>query len=341
LRTIVAREGGSWDPQPGDSQVDYVLPAGASDEIRELFRPLSSVLFESDYIARLPGGRVFGPGAVLSADGKSIARDVSVDFGKPFQQHWLLGFQKINPPVPLSGTTVVIATALGAGYSHWLLEELPRLLALSGVSYETVIAHVKNGFSREALALSQISATVVEAKRYSHFGCEHLVVPSLIGQAGFPTPKVARLLDEFTTSIRGGPVLVGERLYLSREKARRRRITNDDELWPWLQSRGFVKLCTEDLSWADQIEVFRGAKVVVAPHGAGLANIVFCRPGTKVIELFNRSYVNGCYWRLASVRALDYQPIVPSGPEPLAVDLRANRFDITADLRQVAKALSG
>jgi len=299
------------------------------------------VLFESDSLTRLPGGRVFGPGAVLSADGKSIARDVSVDFGKPFQQHWLLGFGRIKPPLALDGTTAVIATALASGYSHWLLEELPRLLALAGISYDNVIAHTKNEFSREAMALTQVSARVVEARRYSHYGCEQLIVPSLIGQAGYPTPKVGRLLDQFTAKLGGGPVLVGERLYLSREKARRRRVSNDAELWPWLQSRGFVKVCTEDLSWVDQIEVFRGAKVVVAPHGAGLANLVFCQPGTRVIELFNRSYVNGCYWRLASIRELDYRPMVAAGPEPLTEDLRANRFDLEADLTQIARALSG
>ena len=33
-------------------------------------------------------------------------------------------------------------------------------------------------------------------------------------------------------------------------------------------------------------------------HGAGLTNIVFCKPQMKVIELFAPSYRHGVYWML-------------------------------------------
>ncbi|MEO6004129.1 MAG: glycosyltransferase family 61 protein [Opitutus sp.] len=340
LETIVARAGGGWSASLSGTQLEYVLPRAASAEIVELFRPLTSVIFGPDFIAHLPQGRVFGPGAVISPDGRSIARDVSFDFGKPFQDHWLLTFQKIRPPIPIPGETAVVATALASGYSHWLLEELPRLLALGESAFTNMIAHVGSPFSAEALKLLNLSATVIPARRYSHFVCERLVVPSLVGQPGFPTPKALDLLEEFTAKIRTADVVCGERLYVSRAKAQRRRVTNEAELWSLLQAHGFVKVCTEDLSWSEQIECFREAKVVVAPHGAGLANLAFCAPGTKVIELFNRSYVNGCYWRLAAVKDLDYFPLVDSGSERLGVDLRANRLDLAADLAQVAAALS-
>ena len=117
-------------------------------------------------------------------------------------------------------------------------------------------------------------------------------------------------------------------------------MTNESELWPWLQSCGFVKVSCEDLTWSEQIAVFRHAKVIVSAHGAALANLVFCAPGTKVIELFHRSYMNGYYWRLASIKNLEYRPIVAAGAEPLGVDLKANRLDVPADLGEIAKSLS-
>jgi capsular polysaccharide biosynthesis protein len=341
MQAIVARDGGDWEPQSIETTIDYVLPPHASDEIRDLFRPDTSVTLAEDFIARLPGGRVFGSGAILSADGKSIARDVSVDFGKPFEEHWLLSFKKIRPPVFVAGTTAVVATALSAGYAHWLLEELPRLLVLGAEEFATVIAHGTSQFSREALTRLSLSAKVLEPRRYSHFGCERLLVPSLISPPGFPSRRVGRLLTDFTADLGGQQRAgFGDRLYLSREKARRRRVTNDTELWDWLRPRGFVKLCAEELTWSEQIEVFRRAKVIVAAHGAGLANIVFCQPGTKIVEFFNRSYVNGCYWRLASIQGLDYRPIVAAGSEPLTLALEANSLDINVDLPLIAKTLS-
>jgi capsular polysaccharide biosynthesis protein len=341
LEIIVARVRGEWTQQTPEARIDYELPVHTSTEIRELFRPHASLVLAGDFIARLPGARVFGSGAVLSPDGKSIARDVSVDFGKPFQQHWLLGYQKIRPPVWIPGTTLVAATALGAGYAHWLLEELPRLLVSRGVECDTILTNRTTSFSREAWKLAGFSATLLEPRRYSHFGCEQLIVPSLIGQPGYPTRRVGRILEEFTGQIgEEAPISTGERIYLSREKARRRRVANEAELWTWLSTQGFERIFTEELTWAEQINVFRRAKVVVAPHGAGLANIVFCQRGTRIVEFFNRSYVNGCYWRLAAIQGLDYRPIVEAGAEPLAHELSANPLDINVEIAELASALA-
>ena len=51
-------------------------------------------------------------GIVLAPDGTSVARDVSLDFGKPAGTHWLLTYDRIPPPRPVPGTAAVIATAL-------------------------------------------------------------------------------------------------------------------------------------------------------------------------------------------------------------------------------------
>jgi FkbM family methyltransferase len=48
---------------------------------------------------------------------------------------------------------------------------------------------------------------------------------------------------------------------------------------------GFENIVPDELSVRQQLETFLGAEMVVGAHGAGLANIVVCRPGTKVLEL--------------------------------------------------------
>ena len=49
-----------------------------------------------------------------------------------------------------------------------------------------------------------------------------------------------------------------------------------------------------------QLLVFAGASVVVAVHGAGLANLIMVRPGALVIEIMPmRPDVNACYMDLA------------------------------------------
>jgi len=336
LEQIVAHCDGSLQVRLGETHVPYALPTHASAELRAFLLPHATINFASAYIARLPGGRVFGSGNVLSPDGQLIARDVSPDFGKPFSDHWLLTYKKIRPPVPLRGTTAVIATTLGVGYSHWLLEELPRLIALKPNEGETLIAHADHAYQREAFALHGFAGNVLPAKRYTHHSGEQLIVPSI----GHLTPTTVRALDGFTAPLRQTSSTFGERLYISRAKARRRRVANETKLWAELAAHGFVKLHLEELTWQEQINAFRRAKIIVAPHGAGLANLIFCAAGTKVIELFHRSYVNGCYWQLAALKGLEYRPLVTAGEEPLAQDLSANRNDIGAELDQVVRALT-
>jgi len=48
--------------------------------------------------------------------------------------------------------------------------------------------------------------------------------------------------------------------------------------------------------------MFHSAIMVIAPHGAGLSNVVFSQPGTYVIEgVCNPPYVNMCFQRLSHV----------------------------------------
>ncbi len=54
---------------------------------------------------------------------------------------------------------------------------------------------------------------------------------------------------------------------------------------------------------------------MVAPHGAGLTNITFCRPGAKVLEMFAASYVHLGLWTIAdAIGDVDYRYLVGDGP---------------------------
>jgi capsular polysaccharide biosynthesis protein len=283
---------------------------------------------------------VFGPGVVISPDGRSIARDVSVDYGQPFDNHWLLRHKNLPRPRFISGRSAVVATSGGSNYYHWLLDELPRLLTINTADIDTVIGHNLRLCARAALKLSGFTGKVLEPAADSYYRCDHLVVPTLVGKTGHPTPKAVNLVTRLTEPLFTKTSSFGEYVYISRENATRRRVSNEEELWLNLQSKGFNKWMLEELSWEEQINLFRNARVIVAPHGAGLANLVFCRAGTKVIEFFNRSYLHWCFWQLASINNLDYRPIVPLSSEPITHAMDKCGTDCEADCNQIMKALS-
>ena len=104
---------------------------------------------------------------------------------------------------------------------------------------------------------------------------------------------------------------------------------------PKLELLGFQRAILADMPIADQIALFRQAEIVVAPHGAGLAHIAWCKPGTKIIEFFPspdgpRGRVRNAtydYWLLSQLLGLAYDCAL-AGP----IQTRNDGFSIDTDL---------
>jgi capsular polysaccharide biosynthesis protein len=97
-----------------------------------------------------------------------------------------------------------------------------------------------------------------------------------------------------------------KRLYVSRSDASLRRLANERQVEAVLRSRGFTIVVPGALSLVEQIRLFKGAEAVVGPHGAGMTNIGFCRPGTRVLELMP-GYIRLFMVRIAQGAGLDYR----------------------------------
>lgn len=72
----------------------------------------------------------------------------------------------------------------------------------------------------------------------------------------------------------------------------RRSILNEDELinalrvWSQSNQYNFVCLDLEEISFAEQVELFSSVDIVVAQHGAGLINVLWSDKQPLVIELY-------------------------------------------------------
>ena len=96
-----------------------------------------------------------------------------------------------------------------------------------------------------------------------------------------------------------------DKIYISRIKSRR-PLANERGIEKILASKGFKVVYFEDISFRKQLQIIYAAKVIVAPHGAALANIIVAKRGAKVIELMTQDYANSCYGHIASSLGLDY-----------------------------------
>jgi capsular polysaccharide biosynthesis protein len=100
---------------------------------------------------------------------------------------------------------------------------------------------------------------------------------------------------------------------------------NEEEIVLGLSRRGFLCVTLEEMSLVDQIALFSEAEAIVAPHGAGLTNLVWCAPKTKVLEIFSPLYVNLCYWAMASLTHADYYYLLGSA-DGVVSNIHDSRF---------------
>ena len=68
-----------------------------------------------------------------------------------------------------------------------------------------------------------------------------------------------------------------------------RKVTNEDEIVDYLKKEGFSIIRLGDLNFIDQVNLFHNASQIIGLHGAGFANLVFCKPNTFVLEFKSRT----------------------------------------------------
>jgi hypothetical protein len=138
----------------------------------------------------------------------------------------------------------------------------------------------------------------------------------------------------------------GPLLYISRNESSMRRLLNEDAILPGLKDLGFHVMHPGKAPLQHQIAAFRNAKVVVAVHGAGLTNIIFCRPGTTLVEIFPDGGVHGsAFLRIASQLGFNYYFVVGKKVANSQSQKNPNNSDLSLDppallgfLRQVLAA---
>ncbi|NCY01460.1 MAG: glycosyltransferase family 61 protein [Planctomycetia bacterium] len=289
-------------------------------------------------VAVLPDGHVaHDAGIVMTAAGE-LVDDVS---GYGFD-----GDDPTNPlrigtlprPRPAPHTLAVLTTGPHRNYFHWLMDALPRLdlYERAGLAGDHIYAPVRQRFQRESLALAGIDpARIVPATRRTHLASGRLVVSTLHGCIS--PAKTDFLHRRFTARLApwSGP---GGRIFVSRAGRGPRAVVNERELVAALAPLGFRRCRLERMSLAEQLTVFHRAECVIGPHGAGLTNLVFCRPGTQVVEIGTPYRPWSCFYEIAHHRGLDYHlhmaspervrhfdPGTAVGDSDLRVDARAFR----------------
>jgi hypothetical protein len=199
------------------------------------------------------------------------------------------------------------------GYFHWIHSVLPRLMLRDHVDRAhsfKLLTRVREGFQRSAFDLLDIhDDQVVDVPDRETVFCPLMYYPApLVMRGNFwrRPPQIMSFFDQLRDRVADREVKDGPLIYIGRGDAPVRRLVNEDEVVRSLAPLGFRKVLLTGMPLADQIALFGQARAIVAPHGAGLANIAFCRPGTAVVEIVSPDRLWPTYRAIAARRDLDY-----------------------------------
>jgi hypothetical protein len=158
---------------------------------------------------------------------------------------------------------------------------------------------------------------VVELDRLRPLEIEELSYSSFLTEFDGISPFALSLYDRMIAGVvareprgcapPGDQVAGGQMIYIYRADTPARPMRNEDELVERLARRfGVRAFILGTLSLDEQIRLFHASRIVIGPHGAGLGNVVFCKPRTVLYELLPDHYLNSCVNRLAQLRGLHY-----------------------------------
>ncbi|MFM6451223.1 MAG: tetratricopeptide repeat protein [Planktothrix sp.] len=265
------------------------------------------------FVVTLDNGRVWGNAAttaIITAQNELLT-DISTGCGE-----LVLSSNKLPPVYKIDGTVAFLSIQWGEGFYHWMYELFPgiHLIQQSGIYLDSIDYFVFNSyhyaFQKETLQKLGIpESKIIESCHQPHIQAKKVIVPSPnfyhIASAWICQFLKQQLVDQDVYKIPAN-----RRIYISRGQANHRYLLNEDKLLQSLKPFNFETVVLESLTISEQAELMASASVVLAPHGAGLSNLVFCQPGTKVIELFAPDYVIHCYRIICNICDLEHYYLI-------------------------------
>lgn len=297
------------------------------------FRFNHQIELPSSFVAIVPQGRYWlnpdeSASAVITANNR-ILGDISPEFpilspGHPDNhpsKHSILFAKNLPAIQKIAGTVAVLSGLQNQVYFHWMCDILPRieLWQRSGIAQSEIdhfLINAKLPFQKETLNILGIDDTQILAPEPNcHIEATKLIVPSFPGKIAWMPKWAAEFLRQRFLNTTAAISPPANLLYITRHQAANRRIINEAQVIDWLADFGFQVVTLESISVVEQAALFASAKVVISAHGSGLTNLVFCHPGTKVIEIFSPNFVYHCYWLISNLVDLEYYYLLGEVPE--------------------------
>lgn len=206
-----------------------------------------------------------------------------------------------EPKNYLSGTFLVVPTA--KYFYHFIIEDLPNISwALEFYPQCKVLLSAKSpAWQLNVLEdlninyeLTSIQSSIIERLVF-------VTAPRVL-----TSPDIERIQGLRVTSHSN---LNDLRIYVARGQKDRGDSNLEKELIKFLSSNNYKVVYPDEISFSEQRMIFERSTRIISFHGGALTNLVWCRPKTKVLEIFNHPFRTYDYAKVCAETQLDYFPL--------------------------------
>jgi hypothetical protein len=253
---------------------------------------------------------------------------------------------RIASPTQIDGPVASFVGLWSSGFYHWFADYLPRLRGVEEYrkergEYPTIlVSRERPSWMEESLRLMDVEMEHVIEWDGGQLVTDRYVIPSLPRHVesdsppwGYsPSPEALKWVrNRIRSNVDVSPDNK-HRILITRRGATRRNLLNESEVIETAAKFDFEPVDLTEYSLSEQVRLFAEAEAVIAPHGAGLINVIHA-DNIKILELFG-DYVNACYYCIAGGFDFPYRYDIH---EDIGGDLRVDVDQLEYTLRDWIK----
>ena len=200
-------------------------------------------------------------------------------------------------------------------YYHWFFDSLAKIYFYKKYYKFTksdyfLVPNIKNEYQKKSLSFFGIK-NILNAYEIKHFKIGKLITTNFTNFNTNPPRKIINYFRKIFLKNINRTKINQNNIFLDRtgSASAYRDIYNKNEIISFLFKKNFKIIDPTKLNFLSQIKIFNSAKKIVGTHGAAFTNIIFCKKGTKIVELKAKNSKNNTIKNIAKNVNLNFNQI--------------------------------
>lgn len=248
-----------------------------------------------------------------------------------FHVQFMIGLFKIPQSTIEIDNAIILNTRWSENYYHWLIDIITKFENVENFHDEypvVIINGFSRGFHKETLEHFSSKFRFIETSNEHIYKVKNLLLNKLVGTN---SEKINYLRKIYLPKVN---FFKEKNIYISRANDKKRIIKNEKELILLLKQFDFKIVHLENLKFQEQVNLFYNANCILAPHGAGLTNLVFSNKDCSIIEILPDKKINNytMYQEISKILGFNYKNIIGNS-------INNNKY-IVIDLEKIKNILN-